>query len=56
MEFRDSGANLIRHRVQEVFPGCPTFENDCMIVNENPGFVMNVDEVLAAKYPIPEDP
>tara|TARA_B100001057_G_C22402619_1_gene776557 strand:- start:378 stop:548 length:171 start_codon:yes stop_codon:yes gene_type:complete len=56
MEFRDSGANLLRHRDQEVFPGCPTFESDCMIVNENPGFVMNVDEVLAAKYPIPEDP
>jgi hypothetical protein len=27
-----------------------------MIVNENPRFVIDFDEVLAAKYPIPEDP
>jgi len=41
---------------QEVFPGCPTFENGYMIVNENPGFGIDVNEALAAKYPLPEDP
>lgn len=41
---------------REVFPGCPTYENGYMIVNEAPGFGIDIDEEVAAKYPLPKDP
>ena len=41
---------------QEVFPGCPTIENGYMVVNEAPGYGVDFDEKLAAKYPIVEEP
>ena len=38
-------------RVKEVFKGCPEVKNGYMYANEAPGWGMEVDEKLAAKYP-----
>jgi len=38
----------------EVFPGSPTFKNGYMFVNEAPGFGVDIDERMAAKFPIPD--
>jgi mannonate dehydratase len=40
--------------LQEIFPGCPTLKKGYMYVNEAPGLGVDIDEKLAAKYPIPE--
>ena len=38
-------------RLQEVFRGCPVMKNGYLYVNETPGWGIEVDEKLAAKYP-----
>ena len=38
-------------RLQEVFRGCPVLKNGYLYVNESPGWGIEVDEKLAAKYP-----
>ncbi len=43
-------------RTREVFPGAPTVENGYMHVNEAPGWGVDIDETLAAKFPLPEHP
>jgi len=43
-------------RTQEVFPGCPWVENGYMHINEAPGFGVDLNEELAAKFPLPEHP
>ncbi len=43
-------------KTREVFPGCPTMENGYMHINEAPGFGVDLNEDLAAKFPLPEDP
>ena len=40
--------------LQEIFPGSPTMKNGYMYVNEVPGLGVDINEKLAAKYPIPE--
>lgn len=40
----------------EVFSGLPTFENGYMVINEAPGFGVELDETAAAKYPLPDEP
>jgi len=40
--------------LQEIFPGCPTMKNGYMYVNEAPGLGVDVNEKVAAKYPLPE--
>lgn len=40
---------------QEVFPGCPTFKNGYMFVNEAPGHGVDINEKAAVKYPVPKD-
>ena len=40
----------------EVFPGTPTIENGYMHINDAPGFGIDINEELAAKYPLPEEP
>ena len=40
--------------LQEIFPGCPTMKNGYMSVNEVPGLGVDVNEKLAAKYPLPD--
>jgi mannonate dehydratase len=39
-----------------VFPGCPETKNGYMYVNETPGFGVDLDEKLAAKFPFPSGP
>jgi mannonate dehydratase len=41
---------------REVFPGTPEIQNGYLWPNERPGLGVELDEVLAAKYPFPEDP
>ena len=40
--------------LREIFPGAPTMKNGYMYVNEVPGLGVDINEKLAAKYPIPE--
>jgi mannonate dehydratase len=42
--------------MREVFPGAPTMENGFMRINEAPGWGVDINEELAAKYPLPEHP
>ena len=41
---------------QDVFPGCPTLKDGYYWVNEKPGLGIDIDEQLAAKFPIKDDP
>ena len=41
---------------QEVFAGCPEVRNGYMLAQEKPGLGIEVDEKLAAKFPIPAGP
>jgi mannonate dehydratase len=41
---------------QAVFPGAPTCHSGAMWLNEAPGWGVDIDEELAAKYPFPEHP
>lgn len=43
-------------RTREVFPGCPEIRDGYMWPSERPGLGVDIDEVLAAQYPFPEDP
>lgn len=40
--------------LQEIFPGSPTMKDGYMYVNEAPGLGVEVNEKLAAKFPLPE--
>jgi mannonate dehydratase len=40
----------------DVFPGCPTLKNGYMWINETPGWGVDLDEKLAAKFPLPDRP
>src|SRR5262245_31453857 len=42
--------------LREVFPGCPELRDGMMWSNEKPGLGIDLDEKLAAKYPIRDDP
>ena len=37
--------------LREVFPGCPEIRSGYLYANDKPGFGMDLDEKLAAKYP-----
>ncbi len=41
---------------QDVFPGCPTLKDGCLWTTDEPGFGINIDEELAAKFPFPDHP
>jgi len=41
--------------VEEVFPGCPQIRNGMMSVKDTPGLGIEINETLAARYPLPED-
>ncbi len=41
---------------REVFPGCPEVRQGAMWATEAPGFGIDVDEKLAAKFPFPPGP
>jgi len=40
-------------QTREVFPGCPEIRNGSLWAREAPGFGIEVDEKLAAKFPLP---
>jgi len=42
--------------LKEVFPGCPELKNGMLWSNEKPGLGIDINEELAAKYPIRDDP
>jgi mannonate dehydratase len=46
--FRSSDSDLLR----EVFPGMPTLKNGYLYLNEAPGLGVEINEKLAAKYPV----
>jgi mannonate dehydratase len=39
-------------KIREVFPGSPELKKGYLYVNEAPGLGIDIDENLAAKYPI----
>jgi mannonate dehydratase len=41
-------------RLQEVFHGCPVMKDGYLWVNEGPGWGIEIDEKMAAKYPYGE--
>jgi mannonate dehydratase len=41
---------------QEVFVGCPEVKNGYMLAQEKPGLGIEVDEKVAARFPIPDGP
>ena len=41
---------------REVFPGTPEIRDGAMWSNERPGLGIDIDEALAAKFPLPEHP
>jgi mannonate dehydratase len=41
---------------KEVFPGCPELKNGYYYANDKPGLGIDLDEKLAAKFPITDDP
>jgi mannonate dehydratase len=41
---------------QEVFKGCPEVKNGYMLAQEKPGLGIEVDEALAAKFPVVDNP
>jgi mannonate dehydratase len=43
-------------RTREVFPGCPEIRDGALWSNERPGLGIDVDEMLAARYPFPDHP
>ena len=42
----------LNEATRDVFPGSPTFKDGYMYVNEAPGLGVDIDEKLAAKFPI----
>lgn len=49
-------ARLFTQAEQDVFPGCPTLKNGYYWVNDKPGLGIDLDEKLAAKFPIKDAP
>ncbi len=41
---------------KDVFPGCPEIKNGYFYANDKPGLGIDLDEKLAAKFPIKDDP
>lgn len=46
------GGYFFSEKEQTVFPGCPTFTDGYLYVNEAPGLGVDINEKEAAKYPI----
>jgi mannonate dehydratase len=41
---------------EDVFPGCPVLRDGYYHVNDRPGLGIDLNEELAAKFPIRDDP
>jgi mannonate dehydratase len=49
-------AREFKQAEQDVFPGCPELKQGYYWANDKPGFGIDLDEKLAAKFPIKDDP
>lgn len=50
-------ATVFNEAAREVFPGTPELGKDgLLVVNDRPGLGVDLDETLAARYPIKDDP
>lgn len=49
-------ARVFTQAEQDVFPGCPLLKNGYYYATDKPGFGIDLDEKLAAKFPITDDP
>jgi mannonate dehydratase len=49
-------AQVFTGALRDVFPGAPEIRNGMLWCNEKPGLGIDLDENLAAKYPIRDDP
>ncbi|MBY0528537.1 MAG: bifunctional D-altronate/D-mannonate dehydratase [Gemmataceae bacterium] len=47
---------LFTQAEQDVFPGCPELKDGYFWASDKPGFGVDLDEKLAAKFPIEDDP
>jgi mannonate dehydratase len=48
--------SFLNQATRDIFPGSPTFENGYMFINEAPGFGVDIDEQVAKRFPIPDEP
>jgi mannonate dehydratase len=48
--------NAFPSETRAVFPGCPEIKDGFMYANEAPGLGIDIDEKLAARYPVTENP
>jgi mannonate dehydratase len=46
------GGGVFSDQLREIFPGCCTKKNGYIYVNDSPGLGIDINEELAAKYPI----
>lgn len=49
-------ARAFNQQEQDVFPGCPELRDGYYWASDRPGFGVDLDEELAAKFPIQDDP
>jgi mannonate dehydratase len=49
-------ARVFTQAEQDVFPGCPELKDGYYWANDKPGLGVDLDEKLAAKFPIKDDP
>jgi mannonate dehydratase len=49
-------ATIFNETAREVFPGTPEVKNGMMWANDKPGLGVDLNEALAAKFPINDDP
>lgn len=49
-------AKVFTQAEQDVFPGCPVLKGGYYYATDKPGFGIDLDEKLAAKFPIADDP
>jgi mannonate dehydratase len=49
-------ARVFTQAEQDVFPGCPELKDGYYWTNDKPGLGIDLDEKLAAKFPIKDDP
>ncbi len=49
-------ARAFNQAERDVFPGCPELKDGYYLANDRPGLGIDLDEALAAKFPIDDDP
>jgi mannonate dehydratase len=49
-------ARVFTQAEKDVFPGCPELKDGYLWANDKPGLGIDIDEKLAAKFPITDDP